>query len=190
MRSLDRKLLVLDLDETLVHASPQPLQRRADFCLGLHHVYLRPHLSRFLTFALTTFDVGIWTAAGEQYAEEVVKRIFDDDAPLRFVWSASQCTLSRDRATGEYRTVKKLRKLEGQGYALETAIAIDDTPTTYARYYGNLVTVNEYRGAEDDHELLLLERFLEHISMVPNVRAVEKRRWRSEVNGVSAGGRP
>ncbi len=58
------------------------------------------------------------------------------------------------------------------------------------RYYGNLVAVNEYRGAEDDHELLLLERFLEHISMVPNVRAVEKRRWRSEVNGVSAGGRP
>lgn len=186
MTLLERKLLVLDLDETLVYASGQPLPRCADFRVGENHVYLRPHLSRFVDFALTTFQVSVWTAAGDQYAKEMVERIFPKNAPLRFVWSSAQCTLSRDPKTGEFRTVKKLRKLEARGYPLETVIAVDDTPSAYARYFGNLVTVKAFLGAEDDHELLLLMRYLERLSKVQNVRVVEKRHWRSEI-GRSAG---
>jgi len=36
------KLLILDLDETLVHASERELERSADFRLVGYHVYLRP----------------------------------------------------------------------------------------------------------------------------------------------------
>lgn len=182
MTLLNRKLLVLDLDETLVYANEQSLQRCADFRLGLHHVYRRPHLSRFLSFALTTFDVGIWSAAGDRYAQEMVERIFPKGAPLCFVWSGLQCTLSRDAQTGEFRTAKKLRRLKSKGYTLNSVIAVDDAPSVYARYFGNLVVVRKYLGAEDDRELLLLMQYLDHLSKFQNVRTVEKRYWRAEVH--------
>ena len=42
------KLLILDLDETLVFAAERPLTREADFRVGPYHVYGRPGLAVFL----------------------------------------------------------------------------------------------------------------------------------------------
>ena len=56
------KLLVLDIDETLIFASDRSLSRPADF-VGPYHVYKRPHLDTFLKSCLAWFDVGIWTAS-------------------------------------------------------------------------------------------------------------------------------
>ena len=42
------KLLILDLDETLIFATERPLTREADFRVGPYHVYGRPGLADFL----------------------------------------------------------------------------------------------------------------------------------------------
>ena len=42
-------LLILDLDETLLHATEEPLRRGHDFLMDPYAVYLRPFLSEFLT---------------------------------------------------------------------------------------------------------------------------------------------
>jgi len=42
------KLLILDLDETLIFATERPLTREADFRIGPYHVYRRPDLADFL----------------------------------------------------------------------------------------------------------------------------------------------
>ena len=42
------KLLVLDLDETLIHATESALERKADFRTELYHVYIRPYINDFL----------------------------------------------------------------------------------------------------------------------------------------------
>jgi RNA polymerase II subunit A small phosphatase-like protein len=179
MTQLDRKLLVLDLDETLVHATDQPLARAEDFKAGPYHVYRRPHLSEFIAFALARFHVGVWTSSGEQYAARVVESVFPAGA-LQFVWASQRCTVARDWQTGEYCTLKKLGKLKRKGYRLDSIIAVDDTPSKYERSFGNLVAVQEYLGAEQDDELLLLMRYLDRLSKIANVRTVEKRRWRTE----------
>lgn len=180
MPEIDRKLLVLDLDETLVHAADQPLARAGDFRAGPYHVYRRPHLSEFVAFALARFHVGVWTSSGEQYAARVVESIFPP-AALQFVWASQRCTVARDWQTGEYRTLKKLGKLKRKGYRLEAVIAVDDTPSKYMCNYGNLIAVQEYRGEEQDDELLLLMHYLDRLSASANVRSVEKRGWRAEV---------
>jgi carboxy-terminal domain RNA polymerase II polypeptide A small phosphatase len=180
MTSARPKLLVLDLDETLVHATETPLPHEADFAIGPYHVYRRPHLDDFIAIATSMFDVAIWTASGEAYAAQVIERLFQPGA-LKFVWTSRRCTTTRDWATGEYTSVKNLGKLKKQGYALEEIIAVDDTPSKYARSYGNLVRVRGFVGQRDDDELPLLATYLSSLAQVPNVRTIEKRHWRDHV---------
>lgn len=186
----DRLLLVLDLDETLIHASEIELDRPADFRALRYHVYRRPHLQRFIDHALANFEVGVWTSSGKLYAEAVVEALFPPKS-LRFVWSSERCSISRDWTTGEYMNRKRLHKLKRRGYRLERMLAIDDTPSKHSYNYGNLVCVREYLG-EDEHddELLQLMTYLDRLALEPNVRTIEKRRWREKVLADAARGEP
>lgn len=58
MTSQDYKLLVLDLDETLVFSTEQELHRSADLRVSGYHVYKRPYLDAFLDYAFANFGVG------------------------------------------------------------------------------------------------------------------------------------
>ena len=42
-----KTLLILDLDETLIHGTSEPIKRPADFEVFGYHIYLRPYLSTF-----------------------------------------------------------------------------------------------------------------------------------------------
>lgn len=88
--------------------------------------------------------------------------------------------------SGEYTSIKHLAKLK-RGYALEEIIAADDTPSKYSRSYGNLVSVREFVGDPGDDELPLLARYLSSLATVPNVRTIEKRRWRDHLAQPDAG---
>ena len=180
MEAAPKKLLVLDLDETLVHATESRLEHAEDFRVGPYFVYKRPHLADFIAAVSEGFNVAVWTASGETYAAQVIERVFPPGL-LEFVWTSKRCTTARDWSTGHYTTIKNLTKLKKQGYALEHIIAVDDTPSKYARSYGNLIPVREFVGDPNDAELLLLARYLRSLLPVPNVRTVEKRGWRSEV---------
>ena len=184
-----RKLLVLDLDETLIHATEDKLDHDEDFRVGPYRVHLRPHLPDFVKSVLAEFRVGVWTASGESYAAQVVERIFPSGT-LEFVWSSARCTSTRNWATGEYQSIKNLQKLKSKGYPLESIIAVDDTPAKYARSYGNLVTVREFVGDRSDKELPLLATYLAHLADVPNIRSVEKRNWREHVQRLSGATAP
>lgn len=177
----DRLLLVLDLDETLIHASEIELDRPADFRALRYHVYRRPHLQRFIDHALANFEVGVWTSSGKLYAAAVVEALFPPQS-LRFVWSRERCSITRDWTTGEYMNRKRLQKLKRHGYRLERMLAIDDTPSKHSYNYGNLVCVREYLGEdEDDDELVQLMAYLDRLALEPNMRRIEKRRWREKV---------
>ena len=83
------KLLVLDLDETLIHARdrtdpelPWPPQKR----VAQFRVYLRPGVKQFMTTALERFvAVGVWTSATRDYAVTMLDRIVDR-SQLRFLY--------------------------------------------------------------------------------------------------------
>jgi carboxy-terminal domain RNA polymerase II polypeptide A small phosphatase len=180
MMSTTRKLLVLDLDETLVHAREAPLPYPEDFRVGPYFVYRRPHLKAFIDAVSQSFDLAVWTASGEVYAAQVIEQIFEPGV-LKFIWSSQRCTTARDWTTGHYTTIKNLGKLKRQGYALEAIVAVDDTPSKYAKSYGNLVAVREFVGDRADDELLQLSAYLSRLVQVANIRAVEKREWRKQL---------
>lgn len=176
----EKKLLVLDLDETLIYASDIRLAHEECFQFLNLFVYKRPHVDWFINEMLKTFRVGVWTASGAVYAEAVINQIFERDS-LEFFWTNQHCTMSRNIDTGEYDIIKNLRKLRNRGYPLESIIMVDDTATKLRRNYGNLVLVKEFLGDQNDNELLLLAVYLKQLSNVPNVRSVEKRGWRTQV---------
>ena len=171
------KLLVLDLDETLIHATEQALEYEADFQTQLYFVYRRPHVETFLTYCRNNFRVGVWTTAGIDFAETVVESVFSDSYPLQFLWTRSRCTRVYDPETMEHHYVKNLAKLKRQGYRLKDVIMVDDTPRKLQRNYGNLVRIKEWLGDPQDQELLRLMRYLADLKETENVRAVEKRGW-------------
>ena len=175
-----RKLLVLDLDETLIHTTERPLDRAPDFEYETYFVYRRPYLEDFLQYAFSTFEVGVWTSAGLNYAQHVVRNIMEP-SDLRFLWASRRCTIRRDFTTGQFGSVKRLTKLKSLGYRLENVIAIDDSPEKHTDNYGNLVHVAEFNGSSDDAELLHLKKYLSILSLEPNIRSVEKRGWRKHV---------
>ena len=72
----DRVLLILDVDETLLHAADAPLDHEADFVLGSFHVYLRPGLGEFIDYAMDHFAVAVWSSATEVYVHQLVGRAF------------------------------------------------------------------------------------------------------------------
>ena len=72
----DPILLILDLDETLIYATEEPLQRDSDFLIGPYAVYQRPYLSEFLTSCSACFRLAVWSTATDDYVRPVVEQIY------------------------------------------------------------------------------------------------------------------
>lgn len=174
---MTKKLLVLDLDETLIHANEIPLRHKPDFLIGNYHVYERPFVRDFIVFCLEHFNVAIWTTATAPFAESVTDHLFENQKDLKFVWCRDSCTQVYDYELGEHGYIKKLAKVKKKGFDLDHVLMIDDTPSKLKLNYGNLVRVSEFTGDKDDEELLILMKYLEYLKDEDNIRKIEKRGW-------------
>lgn len=67
IKNTDKILLILDLDETLIHASRKVLDRKADFEVFDYHIYKRPFLDEFLQKVKSNFMLAIWSSASDEY---------------------------------------------------------------------------------------------------------------------------
>ncbi|AFY91754.1 NIF family HAD-type phosphatase [Chamaesiphon minutus] len=183
-----KKLLILDLDETLVYATETPSIGLPDFYVYDYAIYKRPYLDIFLATCLEWFNVAIWTSSGSDYATAVVAAIFPDPQALKFVWASDRCSIAYnynydliDGGYPSYYSRKPLKKVKRRGYKLESIIAVDDTPKKWEQSYGNLVRIDPFEGDESDIELKYLLIYLEELKNVENVRSIEKRKWRQQV---------
>lgn len=185
----EKILLILDLDETLIHARTEPLERPADFKVFDYHVYKRPYLEAFLKNVTTHFQLAVWSSASDDYVEEVVNSIFVNKEDLVFVWGRSRCTYTRNYQIDDYgyyqvdngshyHYTKRLQKLKRKDFDLKRMLIVDDTPHKCRHNYGNAIYPKAYEGAIVDEELLHLASYLLSLEKLDNVRRVEKRNWR------------
>ena len=162
------KLLVLDIDETLIYASMFPLKRASDFQIGLSAAYKRPGLARFMKTCLDWFKVGIWTSATPEYTGDVLFHLVNDPALLAFIWTREHCTSEEDPASGDHYWGKDLGRLIGQGYRAESIMIVDDSIEVWGRYSAHVVSVAKYRGDPTDDELEKLIPYLEQLGDIRN----------------------
>jgi len=177
-----KKLLILDMDETLIHGSEQFLGREPDAIAPWCFMYKRPYVEAFMQFCCKHFQVAIWTTATPEHAAFCLKHICEEDYPFEFIWTRERCTQVRD-CVGlydfgvGYHWVKSLAKIKRHGFSLKQTIMLDDTPSMLERNYGNLIRIKPYLGGSEDMELLRLMPYLLEFKEYENMRSIEKRSW-------------
>ena len=174
------KLLVLDLDETLIHARdrqepelPWPPDRQ----VARFRLYLRPGVREFMREVLARFvAVGVWTSATRDYAVAMLERVVDR-SQLRFIYDRSYCTLQHDPEGDEHYWLKDVCALSGFGFDAGQILVVDDKARGLERSQGNLVQMPPFCGDPDDEMLARLLVYLDELGPLEDVRVVEKRGW-------------
>jgi TFIIF-interacting CTD phosphatase-like protein len=138
-----RPLLVLDLDETLVHVTPLPTAT-TDFAIrvGRHrmHVHVRPYAVEALQLLLLDYDIFIFTAAAKEYTDRIVDVAFPFIPRDRRLYGDSCMAVCGYRA-------KDLRLLGGP---LHRTVMIDDMFGSAMLQPENVFVVAPWMGDTDD----------------------------------------
>ena len=183
-----KPLIILDLDETLIHSESMRDElavsynydydfKFPNFGKTFYYTKKRPYLEQFLDYAFENFDVAIWTAAGEDYAKEIIRNIGILESSLNFFYTKDKCTIKLSLDYSDYYGVKNLNKLKKSGYDLDRVLIVDDIRETAVNNYGNLILIKPFTDNTDDTELLRLISYLQTIKDEPNYRRIEKRGW-------------
>lgn len=170
-------LLILDLDDTLLHTSTVLPARTPDFSDGAYHTLLRPHLREFLLEAQKRWNLAVFTAGGQFYARDMIegiRRTTRVPFELEFVFDRRRCTPRTNFDTGEQVQLKDLKKVKRLGYRLERTLIIDDKPAGLARHRGNILRAPEWTGDPADTFLKDVLPLLEHLAQVENIRTTRK----------------
>lgn len=187
---MNKPLLILDLDETLIYSIPteEYQNEKYDFLIGEDfYVKKRPYVEDFLLEISEHFDLAVWTAASHGYGQNIVKELFvKNNLTLEFFHSRSNCVSKEYLRIGddyypEQHFIKDLSKIKKK-YNLDRVLMADDLKVSLQRNYGNLVHVTPFRGDIEDTHLLSLKEYLISIKQEENLRKIEKRYWKDNYN--------
>ncbi len=176
------KLIILDLDETLIFSTPTKLSFQEDFIIGEYFIYKRPGLENFIRYIREYFQIAIWSSSSSDYAQSIVNKIFMESEILKFAWSRERCIAKLDLDTYEQYWIKDLKKVKKIGFDLEKILVIDDSREKLQRNYGNHIPVVPFKGDLKDDELSKLILYLDKIKDLESFRSIEKRDWRFYVS--------
>ncbi|PYH44819.1 NIF-domain-containing protein [Aspergillus saccharolyticus JOP 1030-1] len=157
----NRKCLVLDLDETLVHSSFKVLER-ADFTIPVeiegqyHNIYVikRPGVDQFMKRVGELYEVVVFTASVSKYGDPLLDQLD--------IHNVVHHRLFRDSCynhQGNY--VKDLSQV---GRDLRDTIIIDNSPTSYIFHPQHAIPISSWFSDAHDNELLDLIPVLEDLA--------------------------
>lgn len=87
---MSKPLLILELDETLLHVSEWPLALAEDFRLVESWVYLRPGIEAFLKVSSRHYRIAVWSSASDAYLNALVNQAILPIASPEFIWGRAQ----------------------------------------------------------------------------------------------------
>jgi CTD small phosphatase-like protein 2 len=171
-----RVTLVLDLDETLVHASTEPVAN-PDILFPVtwnnidYRVYAmkRPYLEEFLDAAAQLFEVVVFTASQRVYANKLLDVIDPTYRWFRHRLFRDSCVY----VEGNY-----LKDLSVLGRDLRHTVIIDNSPQAFGFQYNNGVPILSWFDNPDDTELLKIIPFLRRLAAAPDVRPLLRARYK------------
>jgi len=167
---LKRKTLILDLDETLVHSTIQPVTHHhivvevvIDTMPCTFYVIKRPHVDTFLKKVSEWYDVIIFTASMRQYADPLIDQL-DTKGLVKERLFRESC-LNKD---GNF--IKDLSLIKQD---LTSTIIIDNSPIAYSHNKENAVPIDNWMGDNPrDESLLNLLPFLNALRYTSDVRSI------------------
>ncbi|CAM9017907.1 unnamed protein product [Wickerhamomyces anomalus] len=157
----NKKCLVLDLDETLVHSSFKYL-RQADFVIPvdienqIHNVYVikRPGVDEFLKRVGEIYEVVVFTASVSRYGDPLLDELD--------IHHAVHHRLFRDSCYNyQNNYIKNLSQL---GRPLNDIIILDNSPASYIFHPQHAIPISSWFSDAHDNELLDIIPFLEDLA--------------------------
>jgi len=174
-----RKCLVLDLDETLVHSSFQPVDKY-DFLIpveiegNVYQVYVakRPHVDEFLKKMGEVYEVVIFTASLSKYADPVLD-LLDIHKVIDYRLFREHCTCINDIY---------VKDMSIMGRSIESVFIIDNSPHAYSLQPENAFPCTSWFDDYEDNELLEFIPILQDIAK-PGVKNIITELDRLKLNG-------
>lgn len=170
-----KKTLILDLDETLIHS----ISRGTRISVGsghmievrfqnevptLYYVYKRPYCDLFLKQVSKWFNLVIFTASVQEYADPVVDWIESERKYFKKRFYRNNCTLRKGQGY-----IKDLATVDKN---LNNLIIVDNSPISYAMHENNAIVVEGWINDPSDTDLLNLIPLLSSLRYTTDVRAV------------------
>ena len=164
---LNKKTLILDLDETLVHSSFLPFPKN-DIILNVQfdgnfykiYVLVRPGAEEFIKNISQYYELVTFTASLSKYASPLLD-ILDKEKNIQHRLYRESCTL----LNGIY--IKSLKKI---GRNMKDLIIVDNSPLAYAFDRDNGLPISSWFGDKGDKELYDIMPLLIFLSKTDDVR--------------------
>lgn len=170
MSSPKKHVLVLDLDETLVHTSHTPV---AEYDLRIEllsrkspvrafFVQKRPFLDLFLEKLRKRYELVVFTASLREYADPVID-LLDRHRSIQRRFFREACSAQGDDFGKDLSIVTP---------NLSRVLLVDNSPAAYSKQQGNAVPIDAWFQDPYDQQLICLLQFLLGLSAVADVRSV------------------
>jgi Dullard-like phosphatase family protein len=181
----NKKLLLLDLDETLIHSEYEIKNENINsydtiikfkddsndgpeeyFSVG---IYLRNGVHKFLNILNNYFTIGIFTASQKEYADAILQYLDPDKNIIKFCLYRNNCINVNDLVN-----IKDLRIIKD--IDLKKTVLIDNNMYSFAPQLSNGILINSFYGDKNDVELFnVLNYLMEFIFPADDVREVNEK---------------
>jgi Dullard-like phosphatase family protein len=173
----NKKTLILDLDETLIHADFDGNfsfhDQEISFTLNDEEhkvgIILRPGVEEFLKRVNEIFEVGVFTAGIKQYADAVLNYLDPENKIFKF-------RMYRDSCISINNTIhlKDLRIIRNR--KLENLLLVDNSFYSFVNQPENGILINSFYFNKEDSELKNLYNYLRnYIQPAEDVRELNER---------------
>ena len=161
-----KKVVLLDLDETLIHGDFQEeylndidhpydkiikftsLDEQEEVSVG---IFIRNGVQKFLEEISKIFDIGIFTASSKDYADAVINYLDPNNEFIKFRLYRNSCIKVNNIS------IKDLRII---GVDLKNIVLIDNNMYSFANQLGNGILINSFYYDKNDYDLFSVMSYL------------------------------
>ena len=183
----NKKLLILDLDETLVHSDIDFLlnDKNINYDTVLNFdsedekniplpIIIRPELYEFLDYASENFNLIIFTASDQQYADTIINYIEKNKKYFKMRLYRNHCIFIDP---GLY--IKDLR-IFTSCTKIEDIIIVDNSLFSFANQLNNGILITSFFDDKSDTFLNNVKEYLEFIKNEKDIREINKESFKFE----------
>lgn len=150
----NRKTLILDLDETLIHADFDGKFKNHDHIVTFKYddeeisvpIFIRPELSSFLETVNELFEIVVFTAGKKEYADAVLNFLDPENKFFKFRFYRENCINIKNKVF-----IKDLRIFSNR--KLENIIVLDNSMYSFTNQLSNGILINSFYHDKSDKEL-------------------------------------